>query len=353
MSKMSCKPVAGWAGRGGRGQPPPPPPPPPCPAVPGALSLCQLPTRPAVTPLPFSPEPSAATGPDGTTFGADSRSFLVNSSRYYPVSGEVHLARLPAEQWYEQLMRMKGGGLDMIAVYVFWIHHEEKQGVFDFSGRRDIRRFVSLAKSVGLKILMRLGPWDHGECRNGGHPDWVLTSCGKVRTTDPKYLACVEGWYSALAGELEGYYHKDGGPIVITQVDNETPNWQFLLALRQLGLKHGIEPTFYSKTGWPSPGPGYPSDYPMLPYFGNPHSHPWESGLHSSESASDRRADRRLRGPVLDRRDDGPARLRHVHLLRRQVRQRPVPSPGRLSVPGRGDWRRDGRGVQPPHAHVP
>ena len=66
----------------------------------------------------------------------------------------------------------------------------------------------------------RLGPWDHGECRNGGHPDWVLTSCGKVRTTDPKYLACVEGWYSALAGELEGYYHKDGGPIVITQVDN-------------------------------------------------------------------------------------------------------------------------------------
>ena len=66
---------------------------------------------------------------------------------------------------------------------------------------------------------------------------------------------------------------------MITQVDNETPNWQFLLALRQLGLKHGIEPTFYSKTGWPSPGPGYPSDYPMLPYFGNPHDHPWESAI--------------------------------------------------------------------------
>ena len=30
---------------------------------------------------------------DGTTFGADSRSLLLNSSRYYPVSGKVHLAR--------------------------------------------------------------------------------------------------------------------------------------------------------------------------------------------------------------------------------------------------------------------
>jgi hypothetical protein len=24
--------------------------------------------------------------------------------------------------------------------------------------------------------MMRIGPWDHGECRNGGHPDWVLAS---------------------------------------------------------------------------------------------------------------------------------------------------------------------------------
>ena len=31
-------------------------------------------------------------------------------------------------------MRMKAGGLDMIAVYVFWIHHEESRGVFNFTG---------------------------------------------------------------------------------------------------------------------------------------------------------------------------------------------------------------------------
>jgi len=69
---------------------------------------------------------------------------------------------------------------------------------------------------------MRIGPWDHGECRNGGHPDWVLSAkCGKLRSSDPKYLGCVEGWYTALAAQLKGLYWKDGGPIVISQVDNE------------------------------------------------------------------------------------------------------------------------------------
>ena len=54
------------------------------------------------------------------------------------------------------------------------IHHEEARGSFDFSGRRDVRRFLETARDVGLDVLLRIGPWDHGECRNGGHPDWVL-----------------------------------------------------------------------------------------------------------------------------------------------------------------------------------
>ena len=37
----------------------------------------------------------------------------------------------------------------MIAVYVFWIHHEESRGMFNFSGRRDIRNFLQLAHQVG------------------------------------------------------------------------------------------------------------------------------------------------------------------------------------------------------------
>jgi hypothetical protein len=228
---------------------------------------------PVATPLPFTPEKVHATSPSGEVFGADSVSLLRGESadkmsHFYQIGGEIHLARVPSAVWREQLMRMKAGGLNTVAVYVFWIHHEEQRGVFDFTGRRNIRQFVTLAKEIGLNVLMRIGPWDHGECRNGGHPDWVLDNCGKLRSEDPKYMVCVSGWYTALAAQLHGLFHKDGGPITLVQVDNETSNWRYLLALRELAMSLGILPAVYTKTGWPGPAEDYPSDYPMLPFFG-------------------------------------------------------------------------------------
>ena len=41
---------------------------------------------------------------------------------------------------------MKAGGVSVIAANVFWIHHEEIEGVWDYSGNRDLRHFVSLCK---------------------------------------------------------------------------------------------------------------------------------------------------------------------------------------------------------------
>ena len=41
-----------------------------------------------------------------------------------------------------------------VNVYVFWIHHEEVEGQFDFTGRRNVRRFIQLAHSLGLKVLL-------------------------------------------------------------------------------------------------------------------------------------------------------------------------------------------------------
>ena len=231
---------------------------------------------PQVSALPFSPNVNATLG----TVSADSLSLYKQMptnlprggvlTRWFPVSGEIHLARVPQSEWYEQLLRMRGGGLDMIAVYVFWIHHEEVQGTFNFTGRRDVRLFLQLASKVGLHVLLRVGPWDHGECRNGGHPDWVLESgkCGALRSTDPKYLACTQNWYTALSQQVQGLFHRDGGPITLVQVDNETGDWKYLLALRDLAVEVGITPAFFAKTGWPEPSAGYPDDYPMLPFFG-------------------------------------------------------------------------------------
>jgi len=108
VAVSKCRATAGgWSGRGGRGKPPPPPPPPPCPSPAGTLALCPAPWEDP-RPLPFTPPAANTRNPEtGETFGADSKSLLLNGSRYYPVGGEVHLARLTEGQWEEQLMRMK------------------------------------------------------------------------------------------------------------------------------------------------------------------------------------------------------------------------------------------------------
>lgn len=64
--------------------------------------------------------------------------------------------------------------MQIISTYIFWIHHEEVEGQFDWSGQRNLREFVQLCAKHGLYVYPRIGPWAHGEVRNGGLPDWLL-----------------------------------------------------------------------------------------------------------------------------------------------------------------------------------
>ncbi len=104
------------------------------------------------------------------------------------VMGEYHFSRDNKENWLRELSKMYAGGVRIVATYLFWIHHEETEGELSFSGNLDIRSFVNTAKQAGLEVVLRVGPWAHGECRNGGLPDWILKKPYKVRTNDPEYL---------------------------------------------------------------------------------------------------------------------------------------------------------------------
>jgi beta-galactosidase len=64
--------------------------------------------------------------------------------------------------------------VQIISTYIFWIHDEEVEGQFDWSGQRNLREFVQLCAKHGLYVYSRIGPWAHGEVRNGGLPDWLL-----------------------------------------------------------------------------------------------------------------------------------------------------------------------------------
>lgn len=190
--------------------------------------------------------------PDGRTLTFDSRSLLLNGQPWTPVMGEFHYTRYPANEWREELLKMKAGGVDIIATYVFWIHQEEIEGQFDWSERRDLRRFIQTCGEVGLKVIVRCGPWCHGEVRNGGQPDWLLQKNLKLRSDDPPYLDQVKILYAEIAKQLSGLLWKDGGPVIGLQFENEYSGpAEHLLTLKKLGRDAGLDVPIYTKTGWP------------------------------------------------------------------------------------------------------
>lgn len=190
------------------------------------------------------------TNPQGDTLTADNRSFFLNGTAWIPVAGEFHYTRYPAEEWRDELLKIKAGGITVLPTYVFWIHHEEKQGRFDWSGRRSLRDFVQLCAQLDLKVIVRMGPWCHGEVRNGGFPDWVQKSGVKLRTTDPAFMAMVQPLYREISKQIEGLLWKDGGPVIGVQHDNERNDVPYLLALKALAKSEGVDVPLYTMTGW-------------------------------------------------------------------------------------------------------
>jgi len=206
--------------------------------------------------------------PDGRTLTVDGRSLLIEGQPWLPIMGEFHYARYPATEWREALLRIKAGGIDIVATYVFWIHHEEIEGTFDWAGRRSLRRFIELSGELGLLAVVRCGPWCHGEVRNGGLPDWLLQKDLRVRTNDPAYLEAVRRFYGEIAGQLEGRLWKDGGPVVGMQCENEYDGpAEHLLTLKAIARRAGIDVPLYTRTGWPPLATEMPAGE-LLPLFG-------------------------------------------------------------------------------------
>ena len=144
-----------------------------------------------------------------------------NGKPFIPVIGEFHYSRFPNQYWEEQLKKMKAGGITVVATYVFWNLHEFKEGKFNWKEDLDVRKFTELCAKNGLQVLMRIGPFAHGEMRNGGLPDWLYGRPIDVRSNDPMYLFYVNRFYQEIGNQLQGLMFKDGGPIVGVQIENE------------------------------------------------------------------------------------------------------------------------------------
>lgn len=181
---------------------------------------------------------------------------------WFPVMGELHFTRYREELWEESIRKMKASGVTVVSTYLIWIHHEEEKGVFDFSGCRNLSKFLETCKKVGIYVFLRLGPWVHGEVRNGGFPDWVV-EMGRngvdLRSNDKTYLAYVRRYWEQLYEHTRGFLEKDGGPVIGVQLENEyghvggyggDKGEEHMRRLMELAVETGFDVPLYTATGW-------------------------------------------------------------------------------------------------------
>lgn len=157
-----------------------------------------------------------------TNFKIGEQDFLVNGKPYVIRCGEMHFARIPKEYWVHRLKMAKAMGLNTVCAYLFWNLHEPTPGQFNWSGMADAAEFCKLAQKEGLFVILRPGPYACAEWEFGGFPWWLLKKKDiKLRTQDAYYLERCRIYLKEVGRVLAPLQVTNGGPIIMTQVENE------------------------------------------------------------------------------------------------------------------------------------
>jgi beta-galactosidase len=181
-------------------------------------------------------------------------------------SGEMHFARVPREYWQHRLRMIKAMGLNTVATYVFWNHHEMAPGVWDFkTENRDIHEFIRLAGEEGLMVILRPGPYACAEWEYGGYPWWLTRNPDLViRSNNKPFLDSCQVYITKLMEQVKDLQVSKGGPLIMIQAENEFGSYvaqrkdiplsehkKYSLAIKNQLLAAGAEvPLFTSDGSW-------------------------------------------------------------------------------------------------------
>ncbi|CAM4444729.1 beta-galactosidase [Paenibacillus tarimensis] len=220
----------------------------------------------------------------------------LNGQPYIGICGEFHYSRYPEEHWQAELGKMKASGITIVATYIFWNHHEAQEDEWSWEGNRNLKRFIKLCSQSGLYVILRIGPFCHGEVRNGGLPDWLFGRAFEVRSNDSGYMQYVGRLYDEIGRQSAGLMFKDGGPVIGIQLENEfeasaalweltakqgdeyisggTGGAEHMRRLKELALEAGLEAPIYTSTGW---GGAPVLEDEVLPLYGGYAYTPWSN----------------------------------------------------------------------------
>ena len=252
------------------------------------LAACSLSAGEAVIPQ------GANVAPNGDRIDVTSKCLRLNGRPLIPLMGEMHYSRVPRGEWAKSLATMKEGGISIVSTYVFWNHHERKEGEWDFSGNRDLSAFLGEVKKAGLWSVVRIGPWAHGECREGGFPDWLVDKAYDwaggdakkarqlLRSRDARFLAETKKLFERVSREVAPHFWKNGGAVIGVQLENESRGpWPYYQALKKLAVDAGYDVPMYTRTGWPRLNGPETTFGEMIPLYGDYAEGFWDRELKS------------------------------------------------------------------------
>ncbi len=212
----------------------------------------------------------------------DRYSLLVDGKRLFVWSGEMHPFRLPSPGlWRDVLEKMKANGYNAVSIYVDWGYHSPKPGVYDFTGVRDLDRFLDIANDVGIYVIARPGPYINAETDAGGFPDWLATTPGRARTNNATYMSYTDEWQSHIDPIIARHQVTNGtGTVLLYEIENEYANnvgspvgQEYMAHLYAKARADGITvPIFHNDKGrngfWVPGDPGAPDLYAFDGYPG-------------------------------------------------------------------------------------
>ncbi len=187
----------------------------------------------------------------------DKNDFYLNGEKFRIYSGAIHYFRVVPEYWKDRLIKLKQCGFNTVETVVPWNLHEPKHGEYDFSGIKDIEKFIDTAREVGLYVILRPGPYMCAEFNMGGLPYWLLKEKDmKVRCYHDSYLKYVEEYFNILLPKFKDRLIENGGNIIAVQIENEYGSFgddkKYLRFIQDLYNKNGISCLHFT-----SDGPGY------------------------------------------------------------------------------------------------
>ena len=165
----------------------------------------------------------------------DDRGLIVDGSHLPFYAGAMHYWRMNPSEWKPCLRSLRSLGLRLVDTYVPWRVHK------DFTGPRDLSRFLAEAADADLRVVLRPGPTVNAELTAFGLPDHVLAPPFHALTSRntpawfpapprafpiPSYASRafhdeVRAWYATVAKHVLPHISS----IAAISVDNETQHF--------------------------------------------------------------------------------------------------------------------------------